>query len=95
MIQGAFPAGGGAAPGCKPRIGPATVRRLREALGPEAMIRLEARGEQLLFTVHDEIVGLDRGTSVEALTACMTEQPSFWKGIPLDAEVHITNRYQK
>jgi hypothetical protein len=46
MIQGAFPAGGGAAPGRKPRIDPATVRRLREAqrLGPAAIAGLPGIG---------------------------------------------------
>jgi hypothetical protein len=39
MIHGPFLAAGGAAPGRKPRIDPATVRRLREAqrLGPAAI----------------------------------------------------------
>lgn len=61
----------------------------------ESMLRLEEFGEELLFTVHDEIVGRHLGTSPSAIESIMKEQPSFWSGLPLAVKVTVSNRYQK
>ena len=66
----------------------------RDIMG-EAMLRLEAAGQKVLLTVHDEIVCEDLGMSEEEFAAIMKWQPAFWPGTPLDVEVQRSRRYQK
>lgn len=63
----------------------------------EAMLRLEAAGYRVLFTVHDEIVcetAEDFG-SVEEFLDLLTEVPAWAKGFPIKAEGWSELRYRK
>lgn len=63
----------------------------------EAMLRAEAAGYKMVFTVHDQLVAevpKDFG-SVEEFTSIMTELPSWGEGCPIDAETKICERFEK
>lgn len=63
----------------------------------EAMLRLEAAGYKVLFTVHDEVVAEtpeDFG-SLEEFLALLTEVPKWAEGFPIKAEGWTGNRYRK
>lgn len=63
----------------------------------EAMLRLEAAGYRILFTVHDEIICEtdDNFGSIEEFIKLLTEVPSWAKGFPIKAEGWTGYRYRK
>lgn len=63
----------------------------------EAMLRLDAAGYRILFTVHDEIVceAPEDFGSLEEFMALLTEVPVWAEGFPIKAEGWVGPRYRK
>lgn len=63
----------------------------------DAMLRLDAAGFRLNFTVHDEIVADDdvERDRIEEFTNLLTEVPAYAAGLPLDVEAFRCSRYRK
>ena len=63
----------------------------------ESIIRLEDRGFEINFHVHDEvIVDVPKGvSSAEELSAIMCEPIEWAKGLPLNADGYECNFYMK
>jgi len=70
------------------------TQALSRDLMADAMLRLEARGFNLLLTVHDEIVADDNGL-LPLFKQVMLTIPDWAKGLPVDAEVFSCQRYRK
>lgn len=62
-----------------------------------AMLRLDKAGYNLVLSIHDEIISDDSEDfgSVEEYKSIMLELPDWAEGLPLDADVHQTRRYDK
>lgn len=61
----------------------------------ESLLKLEEKGYELLFTVHDEIVAEDLGEDLEEFKRLMEEVPSWATGLPVEAECFKAARYRK
>lgn len=63
----------------------------------EAMLRLDAAGYQIRFTVHDEIVceAPDDFGSMDEFMALLTKAPKWAVGFPINAEGWCEKRYRK
>lgn len=70
----------------------ATQAIARDVLA-EALVRLDAAGYPVVGHVHDEAIV--EGTELEDITRLMVQQPRWAKGLPLDAEGFVTERYRK
>jgi len=67
----------------------------RDIMAP-AMLRLEAAGHPVNFTVHDEIVGQTaKDTDPKTIEDLMCEPMDFYEGLPLAAECEMGMRYRK
>lgn len=70
----------------------ATQAIARDVLA-EALVRLDATGYPVVGHVHDEVIV--ESTELEAITELMVAQPSWGRGLPLDAEGFVCDRYRK
>lgn len=64
----------------------------------ENMELIEAQGWDLMFTVHDEVIGertYDEKFDHDKFTQTLARQPAWARGLPLSAEGDFTNRYGK
>jgi len=59
----------------------------------EALVRLEDAGYPVVGHVHDEI--LVESTELEEITRLMVQLPRWARGLPVDGEGFITERYRK
>lgn len=59
----------------------------------EALIRLDEAGYPVVGHVHDEI--LVESTELDEITRIMTEVPRWGRGLPIDGEGFVTERYRK
>jgi DNA polymerase len=59
----------------------------------EAIIRLDEAGYEVVGHVHDEVIV--EGTDLEGITALMTQTPIWGRGLPIDGEGFVTERYRK
>lgn len=64
----------------------------RDVLG-EALVRLDEAGYPVVGHVHDEAIV--EGTDLEEITRLMVQVPRWGRGLPLDAEGFICDRYRK
>lgn len=64
-----------------------------------ALLRLNAKGVNIAFHVHDEIVVVaekrDAGRVCGLMSICMTTPPSWAKGLVLAADPEVMDRYRK
>jgi DNA polymerase len=60
----------------------------------EALVRLDSAGLEVVGHVHDEIL-VAGAHSVEAVSAIMTETPSWATGMPIDGAGYTCKRYKK
>lgn len=59
----------------------------------EALIRLDEAGYPVVGHVHDEVIV--ESTDLEEITKLMTQVPAWGRGLPLDGEGFVTDRYRK
>ena len=59
----------------------------------EALVRLDGAGYPVVGHVHDEI--LVESTEIEEITRIMTEVPRWARGLPIDGEGFVADRYRK
>lgn len=59
----------------------------------EALVRLEHAGYPVVGHVHDEVIV--ESTDLEDITRIMTEVPRWARGLPLDGEGFVCDRYRK
>lgn len=59
----------------------------------EALVRLDEAGYPVVGHVHDEVIV--ESTDLEEITRLMTQTPSWGRGLPLDAEGFVCDRYRK
>jgi DNA polymerase len=71
----------------------ATQAVARDYLG-EGLVRLHDAGYSVVGHVHDEVI--TEGTSdIDGIKALMIQTPGWAKGLPMDAEGFVTERYRK
>lgn len=70
----------------------ATQAIARDVLA-EALVRLDEAGYPVVGHVHDEI--LVESTELEEITRIMTQVPRWGRGLPLDGEGFVCDRYRK
>ncbi len=75
------------------------VQAIARDLMAEAMLRIEARGWEIVLHVHDEIVGeremFDESRTNAEFCALMATVPAWGEGIPVAVEGWEGNRYKK
>lgn len=71
------------------------VQAIARDLMAEAMLCIEAAGYDVLFTVHDEVVGEHEDGSVEEFNSLMLQVPKWALGCPIGAETKELERYGK
>ncbi|HEU4440158.1 MAG TPA: DNA polymerase, partial [Methylomirabilota bacterium] len=59
----------------------------------EAMLRLDAAGFEVAFTVHDEVVA--EGGDLAKFKRLLVEAPAWAAGLPISADAFETRRYRK
>jgi DNA polymerase len=70
----------------------ATQAIARDVLA-EALVRLDEAGYTVVGHVHDEVIV--ESEDLEEITRIMTETPRWGRGLPLDAEGFVCDRYRK
>jgi DNA polymerase len=70
----------------------ATQAIARDVLA-EAIVRLDEAGYPVVGHVHDEVIV--ESTEIEDITRLMVETPKWGRGLPLDAEGFVCDRYRK
>lgn len=70
----------------------ATQAIARDVLA-EALVRLEEAGYAVVGHVHDEVIV--ESEDLQNIERLMLQQPRWAKGLPLDAEGFVTDRYRK
>lgn len=70
----------------------ATQAIARDVLA-EALVRLDEAGHPVVGHVHDEVI-VD-STDLDEVTRLMTEVPRWGRGLPLDGEGYVADRYRK
>jgi DNA polymerase len=71
------------------------TQALSRDLMADAMLRLDAKGFNLVLTVHDEIVAEDDAGLLPAFKEIMLTLPKWAEGLPVDADVFSCGRYRK
>ena len=64
------------------------------------MLKLEAAGFPVIFSVHDEVVCevpdfLCEPESIQQFETIMTTPPEWAKGLPLSVDGYVSQRYRK
>lgn len=70
----------------------ATQAIARDVLA-EALVRLEDEGYSTVGHVHDEAIV--ESTDLQRITELMTQTPTWGRGLPLDGEGYVAERYRK
>lgn len=70
----------------------ATQAIARDVLA-EALVRLEAAGFPVVGHVHDEAIV--ESTELEEISKIMTQVPRWGRGLPIDGEGYLADRYKK
>ncbi|WP_350342368.1 DNA polymerase [Proteinivorax tanatarense] len=80
-----------------PKIVENIVQAVSRDLLAEAMLRLDEKGFKIVAHVHDEVIcEVLRGkTSVDEVCSIMARQPTWAKGLPLEADGYECMFYQK
>lgn len=80
-------------------IGPTLFQNAVQATARDllahSMLNLKSKGFNIIATVHDELLVLDKEDRLEEMVAVMTQQPSWALDIPLAAEGWVGLRYRK
>lgn len=59
----------------------------------EALVRLDEAGYPVVGHVHDEVIV--ESEELEEITRLMTQTPSWGRGLPIDGEGYVADRYKK
>jgi DNA polymerase len=70
----------------------ATQAIARDVLA-EALVRLDEAGYPVVGHVHDEVIV--EGTELDEITKIMVQTPTWGRGLPLDGEGFVCDRYRK
>lgn len=70
----------------------ATQAIARDVLA-EALVRLDEAGYPVVGHVHDEAIV--ESTDLEEITCLMTQTPTWGRGLPIDGEGYVAERYRK